>query len=161
MHRILKLNSRTLLLLIAATCMGFVGFALVLQHFKGVLPCPLCVLQRYALLAITIFCLIGALAGWSRVGAALGEGAALSGVGLASYQLWVRSMPDVSCGFDPVETVVNQLLTAKLLPFLLVAEGTCADDNFRLFWLSLPQWGLLSFLGFSVLLVWIMLRREE
>ena len=51
----LVLKPRIQLVLIAALCIGFVGFALLLQHVRDVLPCPLCVLQRYALLAIAAF----------------------------------------------------------------------------------------------------------
>ncbi|MBS1170274.1 MAG: disulfide bond formation DsbB family protein [Burkholderiaceae bacterium] len=154
------IRSRHLLGLIGAACIGCVGFALLLQHVRDVLPCPLCVLQRYALLAMALFCLTGALADWPRTGAALGALASLSGLGLASYQLWVRANPGMLCGFDPVETFVNQLPMADWLPFMLYADGNCADDTFRLFWLSLPQWGMLSFSAFAVALVWLAWRRE-
>ncbi|MBS1186838.1 MAG: disulfide bond formation DsbB family protein [Burkholderiaceae bacterium] len=155
------IRSRHLLGLIGAACIGFLGIALLLQHFKDVLPCPLCVLQRYALLAVALFSLSGAVIGWPRVGAALAALASLSGLGLASYQLWVRATPGVLCGFDPVETFVNRLPSANWLPFMLYADGNCADDTFRLFWLSLPMWGLLSFSAFTVVLIWLALRHEE
>ena len=64
------IRSRHLLGLIGAACIGFLGIALLLQHFKDVLPCPLCVLQRSALLVAAQFAQVQSwrdLAGLERV----------------------------------------------------------------------------------------------
>ncbi|MEJ6649550.1 MAG: disulfide bond formation protein B, partial [Burkholderiales bacterium] len=29
-------------------CFGLIAFALFLQHYEGLAPCPMCILQRYA-----------------------------------------------------------------------------------------------------------------
>ena len=56
---ILMTNSRSVLLAIAAVSFGLIGVALYLQHAMNMLPCPLCVIQRYLFIAIGIGCLIG------------------------------------------------------------------------------------------------------
>lgn len=154
------IRSRHVLSLLAAMCVGFVGFALVLQHFWDIAPCPLCVLQRYAFLAIALFCLVGAAFNTPRAGAGLALLFALSGVGMASWQLWTASKPGVSCGLDPMETVVNRLFTAEWLPFLFKAEGLCGDDNGVILWLTTPQWALFWFVALTLVLAWLTLRRE-
>jgi protein dithiol:quinone oxidoreductase len=46
-HRDITMNqSRNLLLLIAAACVTALSVALYAQHYKDMLPCPLCVIQR-------------------------------------------------------------------------------------------------------------------
>ncbi|MEA5097185.1 MAG: disulfide bond formation protein B [Burkholderiaceae bacterium] len=154
------IRPRHLLTLLAAMCVGFVGFALVLQHFFNIAPCPLCVLQRYAFLAIALFCLIGARFGDRRIATGLALLSALSGVGLALWQLLTTSTPGVSCGLDPMETVVNRLFTAEWLPFLFKADGMCGDDNGVILWLTTPQWALFWFVVLSLVLVWLALRGE-
>jgi len=155
----LSIKSRHLLFFIAALCIGFLAFAVYMQHFQGVDTCPLCVLQRYAFAVVAIFCLIGAIVDAPRVSAFFGCMAALSGAGVAAWQVWISAKPGVGCGFDPMETVVNQLITAKWLPFLFYAEGSCSNDTFRLFGLSVPQWSLFWFAVLAIALAWIMLRR--
>jgi protein dithiol:quinone oxidoreductase len=153
------MKSRNLLFLIAAACIGFLAFAVYLQHVKGVDACPLCILQRYAFVLLAIFCLVGGFANLPRTSAFFGFLTTLSGGGVAVWQLWLATQVGVDCGFDPIETVVNQLITAKWLPFLFYGEGSCTADNFRLFGFSAPQWALFWFVTFALALVWIMFRR--
>ncbi len=154
------MRSRNLLYCIAALCIGFLAFAVYLQHFKGVETCPLCVLQRYAFVLLAIFCLVGARFSAPKAGAFFGFVAALSGAGVAGWQVWLRTQPGVSCGYDPIETVINQLITAKWVPYLFYAEGSCTNDKFQLFGFSTPQWSLFWFAVFALTLLFIMLRRS-
>ncbi len=38
------------MLLIALACIGMLAFGLYLQHVVGLNPCPMCIVQRYALI---------------------------------------------------------------------------------------------------------------
>ena len=58
-----RLPFRILALLLFAICAAMLAFGLYLQHAKGIEPCPMCVMQRYALAACG---LIGLLAGLLR-----------------------------------------------------------------------------------------------
>lgn len=161
MFRLFRLKSRTLLTLLALVCMSFIVVALVLQHIKGVQTCPLCVLQRYAFIAVGLFCLVGAWFNAPRLGAFCAFAAALAGTATAGWQVWISTKPGLGCGIDPLEQIVNSLITAKWMPFLFHAKGSCGEDNFRLFWLSIPQWSLLWFALFAIVLLWILLRRGK
>ena len=46
------IHTRSLLLSIALAAFGLIGVALYLQHGLDMLPCPLCVIQRYLFIAI-------------------------------------------------------------------------------------------------------------
>ena len=65
------IKSRSLLLAIASTCLALIGAALYLQHAKGLLPYPLCVIQRYLFLSIALCCFVGAIGDRPRIGAGL------------------------------------------------------------------------------------------
>jgi len=153
------MKSRHLLGSIAFLCIGFILFALYLQHFNQVLPCPLCVLQRYAFVMLAVFCLVGAIAGTSKAASFLGFITAATGAGLAGYQLWVEAHPSISCGNDPLEKAINQLFTAKLFPFLFRSEGFCTDVYAPILGLTTPQWSLVWFVLFTLAMIWTLFRR--
>jgi disulfide bond formation protein DsbB len=154
------IHTRSLLLSIALACFGLIGVALYLQHGLDMLPCPLCVIQRYLFIAIGVLCVIGA---YSRpkVGAGLGLLAALGGLGTAGKHLWVLAHPGLSCGIDPVETFLNKIPTATYLPFLFKADGLCEDALAPWFGLSIPQWSFLWFGLFTLSLAWLLIRRSR
>ena len=75
-------QSRSLLLFIAFASFGLIAVALYLQHGLDMLPCPLCVIQRYLFLGIAIFSLIGAFANKIKALATLALLCALGGLGV-------------------------------------------------------------------------------
>src|SRR5690349_18002911 len=120
---------RPILILTALAAFGLIGFALYLQHVKQMLPCPLCIIQRYAFIGVGLICLVAAFlpAAAARAGAALGALAALAGAGVAGPHLWIIAHPGTSCGIDPLETSLNKIPTATLLPSLFKADRLCSD----------------------------------
>ena len=58
------MNSRLVYTGIFLVGCGLIGFGLYLQHAQGLEPCPMCILQRYAFVAIGAIALaaLGALA---------------------------------------------------------------------------------------------------
>jgi disulfide bond formation protein DsbB len=156
-------NSRSLLLLIALSCFALLGAGLYLQLVEHMLPCPLCIIQRYAFVAVGLFCLLGALLqGVARTAASLLAAlAAIAGVGTASWHLWVQAHPGVSCGIDPMETALNTIPSATLLPLLFKADGLCATPYAPILGLSIPQWSLLWFVLFVLVLVRVTFKRDR
>jgi disulfide bond formation protein DsbB len=53
-------RERRFLVLLGIICLALIGGALYMQIVLGEAPCPLCILQRYALLLIALFAFIGA-----------------------------------------------------------------------------------------------------
>ena len=47
------------MLLIALSGIGMLVFGLYLQHVVGLNPCPMCIVQRYALIGVVVLALIG------------------------------------------------------------------------------------------------------
>jgi disulfide bond formation protein DsbB len=154
-------NTRSLLLSIAVAAFGLIGVALYLQHGLDMLPCPLCVIQRYLFIAIGVCALIGAYSSKPKALATVGLLAALGGLGTAGKHLWVLAHPGLSCGIDPMETFLNKIPTATYLPFLFKADGLCEDALAPWFGLSIPQWSFLWFGLFTLALGWALIRRAK
>jgi disulfide bond formation protein DsbB len=154
-------SSRNTLLLIAAVSFALVGAALYLQHAKDMLPCPLCVIQRYAFLGIGIFSLIGAFANKIKVFGALALLSALGGLGTVAKHLYVLAHPGFSCGIDPMETMLNKIPTATLLPWLFRADGLCEAAQDTVLGLNVPQWSAVWFVILAAGLVWVLARRAR
>ena len=154
-------SSRPALLFIAALCFVMLGVAMYLQHVVDMLPCPLCVIQRYLFLGIAIACLYGAASQRPKVGAGIGLLAALGGLGVAGKHLYVLAHPGFSCGIDPMETMLNKIFPAIYLPFMFRADGLCEDATAPFFGLSIPQWSFLGFGIFTLALLWILFRRQK
>ena len=154
-------TSRTILLLTAVVSFALVGAALYLQHAKDMLPCPLCIIQRYLFLGVGLLSLIGAFAGKVRVLAGLALLSALGGLGVAGKHLYVIAHPGFSCGIDPMTTVLNKIPTATLLPSVFQADGLCEATQDTVLGLSVPQWSALWFVLLALVLVSVLLRRAR
>jgi disulfide bond formation protein DsbB len=130
--------------------------ALYMQHGKGLPPCTLCIIQRYAFIWVGLCALIALLypARWMRLLAVIaGVLGALGGMVAAARNLWVLTHPEILCGRDPVELFLNQLPTAELMPKVFMALGLCSDPIPPLFGLPLPAWSLIGLLVIAGLLL--------
>ena len=118
--------------------------ALLLQHFAGQKPCPLCILQRDGFLLAGLVALAAAIHNPGRRGALAYLGAMLvpllAGLGAAIRHLWVLQQPLSDCGFDPLERIVNNLFLAKLVPQFFLANGQCVQRMEPIYGLLVPEW---------------------
>jgi len=153
-------NTRTALLAIAATALALVGVALYLQHAHDMLPCPLCVLQRYAFLGIALFCMIGAFIKKPVIGISLALVSGIAGLGVVGKHLYVLANPGFSCGIDPLTTTLNLIPTATLMPWLFKADGWCEAATDQIIGLSIPQWSAIWFAALTLALALLLMRRR-
>ena len=148
--------NRTKITLISITliCFGLLAFALYLQLVEKMLPCPYCVLQRYAFIAIALSCMIGLALprALHRIGFGLGLISSLIGAGIAAKHVWILANPAVSCGIDPIETGLNKIFLAEALPMMFKADGLCDTPYPPIFGLSIPAWALIWFVIFALVL---------
>ena len=153
-------HTRSALFAIAFAALALVGAALYLQHVHDMLPCPLCVLQRYAILGIALFSLVGACMKKPVAGTALALASGVAGLGIVGKHLYVLANPGFSCGIDPLTTTLNKIPTATMLPWLFKADGWCEAATDKVVGLSVPQWSALWFVVLTLALVWVLLRRH-
>ncbi len=98
-------NTRLLNLAGAVICAAMMGFALYAQHVLLLDPCPLCILQRIAVILLGVLFLLAALQNPGQIGGRIYSGlmslAAASGVAVAGWQVRLQHLPAdevPSCG---------------------------------------------------------------
>ena len=88
---------RSLNLLGFACCLVLMAYALYAEHVLMLTPCPLCILQRLAVISLGIVFLVAAMHGAVGAGryiyAALIALATLAGAGVAGWHLWLQNLP--------------------------------------------------------------------
>jgi disulfide bond formation protein DsbB len=158
---IMFIQSRWLLFLVGLASFGLIAFAVYLQINKNMLPCPWCVIQRYAFALIGFFALLGAAGSAPKPASLLGLLASLGGMGAAIHLIWVQAHPNVSCGLDPVETALNKTWTAEWFPTLFMANGECITPYPPVFGLTVPQGALVWFVLFTLVFILILARKRH
>jgi len=143
-----------------------VEFAVILQQFgyQGVsfLPCPLCILQRVGYIGIAIFCFLAVgIAPLRKLFHGLAIITSAYGLSVAAHQVWLLSHPENSCGIDPLETWINQFQLAQRLPWLFKADGLCSAQLPAILGLQVPEWSLLWFGIFLVVLLITFFRKQK
>ncbi len=95
-------------LLGALTCGALMGWALWLQYGLGLDPCPLCSLQRLAMISIGVVFLVAGIHNPGRLGAGIYAGltviVGLFGAVTAMRHVWIQSLPKgevPECGMGP------------------------------------------------------------
>jgi disulfide bond formation protein DsbB len=140
------------LVLVALIAISLLGVGLYLQLVQEMLPCPLCILQRYGFALTALLCLITvALPNqYLRPGAAVASLASIAGAGVAIRHLWVKAHPSISCGIDVLEVFLNKIVFANWLPTLFEADGLCTTEYDPIIGLSIPAWALIWFAIFAI-----------
>jgi len=154
-------SNRQILFAISSICFALIAVALYLQHIQQMLPCPLCVIQRYMFLVIGVASLVAAISGKVREGTIVALLGGLGGLATVGKHLWVIAHPGFSCGIDPMETMLNKIPTAEYLPWLFRADGLCEGATDSLLGLAIPQWSAVWFVLLTALLVFVLVRKPK
>lgn len=141
-----------------AVCVALLGFALYVEHGMFMLPCPLCMLQRFIFAAMGLLGLLAALhAPAGRGGrAAYGLGiAALAGLGasIAARHVWLQMQPISalpSCSGQGLGYMWEALGPIDALATALAGSADCAKIDWSLFGLSMPAWTFVCFVLLGV-----------
>ncbi len=148
-------------------CAGLIAYALYAEHVLGLAPCPLCIFQRVAVIAIGILFLIAALHHPGRVGArvytALIGIAALTGIAIAARHIWIQAQPPGSvaaCGAD-LDYMLDILPLTEVISKVLTGSGECGDIDWSLLGLSMPWWVLIALVGLGGWAILVNFVRDE
>jgi disulfide bond formation protein DsbB len=158
-------NQRILNLAGAVICAGMMGFALYAQHVLFLDPCPLCILQRIAVILLGATFLIAALHSPGTIGARIYAGCiglfGLFGTGVAAWHVRLQNLPPdevPSCG-PGLEYMVENFPLKDALGMIFKGSGECAEVVWRLLGLSMPTWVVIGVTGLAVAGIWNNLRR--
>jgi len=141
------------------------AYALYAEYVLFLMPCPLCVFQRMAVIALGIVFLAAAAhdpAGIGRkVYAGLLAAAAIAGIVVAGRHVWLQNMPEdqvPACG-PGFGYIFDSFPLGDALAMVFAGSGECADIDWLFLGLSMPAWVLISFVAIGIGGAWNNLRR--
>ena len=141
---------RAVLAALAVLCISLLAFGMYLQHVVGLEPCPMCIVQRYAMVLVALVALVGAAlpsqrvaAGFAAVGVVLMAGFGAFVAARQSFLQWYPP-PEASCGRDfygMIETFPLQ----RVVPMIFKGSGDCSAIDWTFLTLTIANWSFLNF----------------
>jgi disulfide bond formation protein DsbB len=131
-----------------------------LQKFLGLVPCPMCIVQRYALIGVIVLSALGAVGGSSVLTMLISWLVLVSagfGAFVAARQTWLQWYPPeaVSCGRDFYGMVENFPMQ-RLIPMIFKGSGDCTKVDWTFLGGSIANW---SFVAFSTIVLLMLAMR--
>jgi len=148
-------------------CALLMAYAYYVQFQLGIEPCPLCIFQRIAFIAMGLFFLIGAIQNphtrGRRIYALLVLFGACAGVAIAARHLWVQHLPpDPMAGCAPGwNYMISNFPISKTLQMAFTGLADCAEVNWTFLGLSMPFWTLVSFVLIGIGALWAGFRQRR
>ena len=153
---------RRTLALIAAACVALLAFGMYLQHVQGLEPCPMCIVQRYALVLVAVCTGLASLRGskgwWMSLGI-LALAASGFGAFVAARQTWLQWYPPefASCGRDFYGMIENYPVS-RAIPMIFRGSGDCTAVDWTFLGGSIANWSFVCFVGFAAVLLVLLLK---
>lgn len=141
--------------LTATVCVAMLAFGLYLQHGPAKLePCPMCIVQRYALVLVALFAGIAAstnVRGLWLGGAALMTAFSGFGAFVAARQSFLQWYPPevASCGRD-LYGMIETFPLKRAIPMIFRGGGDCTKVDWTFLGLSIANWSFLWFVFFAL-----------
>tara|TARA_B100002049_G_scaffold80974_1_gene59607 strand:- start:23 stop:523 length:501 start_codon:yes stop_codon:yes gene_type:complete len=142
-------------------------YVLYAQYVLGLEPCPLCILQRMAVIALGLSFLLLALRPPQRKQAKLLASLLLmmissAGVGIAARHVWIQSLPpDKVPGCGPgLDFMMANFPLSEVLEMVFSGSGECAEISWSFAYLSMPAWALIWLIVLGSFGVWSIHQRR-
>ena len=148
-------HPRRIWLFILLTCVGLLSFGMYLQHVVGLVPCPMCIVQRYVMVLMALVAVLGAGLPGRKTALIAGSWLVVLGGGgayVAARQTWLQWYPPevVSCGRDfygMIETFPLQ----RAIPMIFKGGGDCSKVDWTFLGGSIANWSFVAFVGLALL----------
>ena len=163
LQMLLKWPTRAWLFIVAIACTGMMAFGvLYLQYYLGTEPCPMCIVQRYAMIGVIVWCLLG-LSEKSPVRTLIMSWLVFLSAGFGAFvaarQTWLQWYPPevVTCGRDFYGMIENFPLQ-RAVPMIFKGGGDCSKIDWTFLGGSIANWSFLVFSSIVVLMLALRLR---
>ena len=135
-------------------CIGLLAYGLYLQHVVGLVPCPMCIVQRYALFLVV---LVAGLAGASgRKGIHISASfllvvTAAFGAFVAARQSWLQWYPPevATCGRD-FYGMIEGFPLQRAIPMIFKGGGDCSAVDWTFLGGTIANWSFLCFVAIAL-----------
>lgn len=161
------MSQRTAYLFGFLIVLAILGMGFYLEYYEGIMPCPLCTLQRICFAVCGVLFFIGIFLSRKRLACIIINLLAVVfsglGLGLAARQLWIQHFPGAGSGECGVS--LNYMLS--VLPIRDVAErvfsgsAECSQRGWEFLNLNIPEWSLLVFAGFIAISIYNLMRGSK
>ncbi|MBY4596861.1 disulfide bond formation protein B [bacterium BD-1] len=135
---------------------------LYLQNVVGLDPCPMCIVQRYALIIVGVFSAFAAFSskpgGW-RLWGLLAVAMSLIGAFTAARQSWLQWNPPefATCGRD-IFGMIESFPLQRAIPMIFKGSGDCSAVDWTFLGGTIANWSFVWFLVFAVVIIAVLLR---
>ena len=156
---------RRLLALASFACLAMLAFGLYLQHVLGLEPCPMCIVQRYALVLVAVWAGLAALSprrgGW-LLGALLILITSAFGAFVAARQSWLQWNPPevMTCGRD-LYGMIEAFPLQRVIPMVFKGSGDCSAVDWTFLGGSIANWSFVAFVFFGLSALLLMVRQRQ
>lgn len=161
----MRLQSRLTYALQFIVISGLLLFSLYLQFYQGVLPCPLCSLQRVAFVLIAGSTLVTTVLFRFRLARIVTNSfslfAAIIGMICAGRQIWLQHFPppeSTECS-PSLQYMFHVLPMNELIQKVFTGSAECVDRSWQFIGVSMAEWAMLWFVFFA-LLAYSLLRQD-
>jgi disulfide bond formation protein DsbB len=156
---------RRVLALVSVACVAMLAFGLYLQHGVGLEPCPMCIVQRYALVLVALVTGVTAffrtqwliLAGTAKALLLAGFGAFV-----AARQSFLQWFPpeEASCGRD-FYGMIETFPLKRAIPMIFKGSGDCTKIDWTFLGLSIANWSFLCFSAIALVMLALLVLRAR
>lgn len=151
---------RRTLALMCLACLAMLAFGLYLQHVVGLEPCPMCIVQRYALIGVALFAGLASVRPqrvWYKGLSLLALLCAGFGAFTAARQSWLQWYPPefATCGRDFYGMIENYSFS-RAIPMIFRGSGDCTAVDWTFLGGSIANWSFVCFVGFGLVLLWLL-----
>lgn len=137
-----------------AVAVALMAAALFFQYVQHLEPCPLCIVQRWVVIAVGLVLLAGGLhsprAWGQRVYGLLTILFASLGAAIAARHAWIQNLPPFQqpgCGAD-LDTMLDRFPVLKTAALVWAGTSDCATVTWSFLGLGMPAWLLAFFVVF-------------
>ena len=142
-------------------CAALIGYALYAQFYLGLIPCPLCVFSRVAVMAMGVAFLLAGLfnprGGGRWVTSGLIGLTSLAAIGVSIRHVYIQAQPPGSvpaCG-APLDVLMQMFKVWTVVYKVFHGGGECAEVNWRFLGLAMSAWVLVFAVVLGAIGVWV------
>ncbi len=149
-------------------CVLMLGFALYVEKFMHIEPCPLCMFQRLGVAVLGLVFLVAAIhhpgsPSGARVYAALIFLVALFPGYVSGRHVYIQSLPPgsvPSCGAT-LDFMLEVFPLMEVVRKVLTGGGECAKIDWQFLGLSMPVWVLVAVIGLAMVGIYANTRQQR
>lgn len=148
---------------IAIICAAMLAFGILyLQNVVGLDPCPMCIVQRYALIIVGVFSAFAAFSkkpGAWRLWGILAVIVSGLGAFTAARQSWLQWNPPefATCGRD-IYGMIESFPLQSAIPMIFKGSGDCSAIDWTFLGGTIANWSFVWFVIFAIVILATVIR---